>query len=48
MRVDAEESRTIGRRVRQIRNARQKSQRVVAERAGISKSYVAIHLGQLW
>jgi transcriptional regulator with XRE-family HTH domain len=40
MRVDAEEARTIGRRVRQIRNARQKSQRVVAERAGISKSYL--------
>ena len=40
MRMDAEEARTIGRRVRQVRNARQKSQRVVAERAGISKSYL--------
>ncbi len=38
--MDAEEARTIGRRVRQVRNARQKSQRVVAERAGISKSYL--------
>ena len=39
--MDAEEARTIGRRVRQVRNARQKSQRVVAERAGISEGYLS-------
>jgi transcriptional regulator with XRE-family HTH domain len=38
--VDAEEARTIGRRVRQVRNVRGKSLAVVAERAGISKSYL--------
>ena len=41
MRVDAEDARTIGRRVRQVRNARQKSQRVVAERTGISEGYLS-------
>ncbi|MGH3979673.1 MAG: helix-turn-helix domain-containing protein [Pseudonocardiaceae bacterium] len=38
--MDAEEARTIGRRVRQIRNARGLTQKVVADRAGISKSYL--------
>lgn len=38
--MDDEEARTIGRRVRQVRNARGKSLAVVAERAGISKSYL--------
>ncbi|MGH3812526.1 MAG: helix-turn-helix domain-containing protein, partial [Pseudonocardiaceae bacterium] len=38
--MDAEEARTIGRRVRQIRNARGLTQQVVADRAGISKSYL--------
>ncbi|MGH3934078.1 MAG: helix-turn-helix domain-containing protein [Pseudonocardiaceae bacterium] len=41
--MDAEEARTIGARLRQIRNARRKSLRVVAELAGMSKS----HLSQL-
>jgi len=40
MRMDAEEARTIGRRVRQVRNVRGKSQAVLAELAGISKSYL--------
>ncbi|MGH4014349.1 MAG: helix-turn-helix domain-containing protein [Pseudonocardiaceae bacterium] len=35
---DAEEARTIGRRVKQIRNARDKSLRVVAQLAGLSKT----------
>ncbi|MGH3978541.1 MAG: helix-turn-helix domain-containing protein [Pseudonocardiaceae bacterium] len=38
--MDAEEARTIGRRVRQIRDARGMTQKVVADRAGISKSYL--------
>ncbi|MGH3978900.1 MAG: helix-turn-helix domain-containing protein, partial [Pseudonocardiaceae bacterium] len=38
--MDAEEARTIGRLVRQVRNARGKSLAVVAERAKISKSYL--------
>jgi transcriptional regulator with XRE-family HTH domain len=36
--VDAEEARTIGTRLRQIRNARKKSLRVIAGLAGMSKS----------
>lgn len=36
--MDSEEARTIGRRVRQIRYARRKSLRVVADLAGISKA----------
>ncbi|HEY6424730.1 MAG TPA: helix-turn-helix transcriptional regulator [Pseudonocardiaceae bacterium] len=36
-----DDARTIGRRVRQIRNARRKSLRVVAELAGISKSHLS-------
>ncbi|MDQ3989189.1 MAG: helix-turn-helix domain-containing protein [Actinomycetota bacterium] len=38
--MDAEEARTIGRRARQVRNVRGKSLAVIAERAGISKSYL--------
>ncbi len=39
--MDAEETRTIGRRLRQIRHARKKSLRVVAGLAGISKSILS-------
>ena len=38
--MDQEEARTIGRRVRQIRHARRKSLRVVAELAGMSESHL--------
>lgn len=38
--MDAEEARTIGRRVRQIRYARKKTLRVVAGLAGMSKSHL--------
>src|SRR5262245_39421504 len=38
--MDAEEARTIGRRVRQIRYARKKSLRVIADLAGMSKSHL--------
>ncbi|MGH3810987.1 MAG: helix-turn-helix domain-containing protein [Pseudonocardiaceae bacterium] len=38
--MDAEEARTIGRRLRQIRHARGKSLRVVAGLAGMSKSHL--------
>ncbi len=36
--MDAEDARTIGRRLRQIRDARRKSLRVVAGLAGMSKT----------
>ena len=39
--VDAEDSRTIGRRLREVRLARRKSLAVVAGRAGISPSYLS-------
>jgi transcriptional regulator with XRE-family HTH domain len=38
--VDADGARTIGQRLRQIRRARRKSLRVVAELAGVSKSHL--------
>ncbi|MGH3536619.1 MAG: helix-turn-helix domain-containing protein [Pseudonocardiaceae bacterium] len=38
--MDAEEARTVGRRLRQIRNARGKSLRVIAGLAGMSKSHL--------
>jgi transcriptional regulator with XRE-family HTH domain len=38
--VDVEEARTIGARLRQIRNSRKKSLRVVAGLAGMSKSHL--------
>ncbi len=39
--MDAEDSRTIGRRLREVRFARGKSLRVVAELAGISPCYLS-------
>jgi transcriptional regulator with XRE-family HTH domain len=39
--VDADDAQTIGARLRQIRNARKKSLRVVAGLAGISKSQLS-------
>ncbi|MGH3693874.1 MAG: helix-turn-helix domain-containing protein [Pseudonocardiaceae bacterium] len=39
--MDAEEPRTIGQRLREIRNWRDKSLRVIAELAGISESYLS-------
>ncbi|MGH3795533.1 MAG: helix-turn-helix domain-containing protein [Pseudonocardiaceae bacterium] len=39
--VDVEEARTVGNRVRMIRNARRKSQRVIADLAGLSKSHLS-------
>ncbi|MGH3857909.1 MAG: helix-turn-helix domain-containing protein [Pseudonocardiaceae bacterium] len=45
--MDAEEARTIGRQVRQIRKARRKSLRAAAELAGMSKSHLQrIETGQ--
>lgn len=38
--MDVEEARTIGARLRQIRNSRKKSLRVVAGLAGMSKSHL--------